>query len=527
MPAKVVAWFREGGAVDEGLCAQNPALWNVTACDHGYRQIAPLGNAHTTPDCMVNGTDTTLDDEIACFAQYIPAMEADFPGLPWIITIDERGRQADQYALYPWCKDRWCAVTGSDEWCDASASRANVKAQVDAYHAETLAAYGHPLPVIGVLGPQGITESWCDGWTEWDIVAPELYALPPTTPDQMENAWNQAVAMIPASQTVGACLQAYSRNGSIPDPQQMASYPARGWQVAARNGRVRFVIPFSGWRVYGTQYHRPTLGPVARWGVACYLAGTDCANPPIPPPAATPAPTPKPTPIVGPGTVLTPSVNVVFPAGTTTVNVDVGRKDGTTGEIVLSYSVTCDSTGDDCTGGNVPAGALTFPDGSVGATMSFPVPPQTQPGQRVWLVRLLSVSNGGQIDSGPGPSHFHVTVAPEATDASVNFWLSSGLTIPGNPWGVILTRGDCRQPASGSWCLEPGSTLVDGVDYDYGGVRCGSLGAHPAWSMDAGVCQFFTSFPTTYGAVSGHAGVLTLLPDDPTRRVGKMKVSVQ
>jgi hypothetical protein len=218
---------------------------------------------------------------------------------------------------------------------------------------------------------------------------------------------------------------------------------------------------------------------------------------------------------------------VVFPAGTTTVNVDVGRKDGTKGEIVLSYSVTCDSIGDDCTGGNVPAGALTFPDGSVGATMYFPVPPQTQPGQRVWLVRLLSVSNGGQIDSGPGPSHFHVTVAPEATDASVNFWLSSGLTIPGNPWGVILTRGDCQQPASGTWCIETGSTLVDGVDYSGSGFRCGAATPHPTWEMAAGGCQWFGSLGTLYSAISGHSGVLTIMPDDPTRRVGKMAIAVQ
>jgi hypothetical protein len=448
MPAKVVAWFREGGAVDEGLCAQNPALWNVTTCDHGYREISPLGNAHTTPDCMVNGTDTTLDDEITCEQQYVQAMENDYPGLPWIITIDERGRQADQYALYPWCKDRWCAVTGSDEWCDESASKANVKAQVDAYHAETLAAYGHPLPVIGVLGPQGITESWCDGWDQWDIPALELYALPPTTPDQMENAWNQAVAMIPASQTVGACLQAYSRNGAILDPQQMASYPARGWQVAARNARVRFVIPFSGWRVYGTQYHRPILGPVARWGVACYLAGTDCANPPTPSPAATPEPTPKPTP--NPGRVLDYRANVVYSAGTTHADVPWIRSTGTLGQLTVPWTLACSTPGPDCDSLTGLSGVLVFPNGSVSATAGIDFPPSVLLGRRVWRMTLdVAHATGGAIYDDKG---CWVTVG--ASDNSVNLAPASVAVLAGNPVALMILRdGDLSQPVTGHWQL--------------------------------------------------------------------------
>jgi hypothetical protein len=360
-----------------------------------------------------------------------------------------------------------------------------------------------------------------------DICSLEGYVSPPGTGPRVGevakvNALLDSQAAAVAPQPVIGISMGYSRNYDYlsRSNNEAVLLAAFGW-CSAHEPQCIGVDTFSWARASGSR--ELGFGAYLQRGLSI-VQGHDSGTPE---PEDLPAPTPKPTPIVGPGSIVTPSVNNVFPAGTTTAAIGIARKDGTRGEIVLSYSVTCDSTGEDCTGANVAAGALTFADGADGAVLSFTIPPQTQPGQRVWLVRELSVSGGGQIDSGPGPSHFHVTVAARDSDPSVNFWVSSGLVVPGNPWGIVLERGDCRQPEAGSWCLEPGSTLADGVDYDYGGVRCGSLGAHPAWSMDAGVCQFFTSFPTTYGAISGHAGVLTLLPDDPTRRVGKMAIAVQ
>jgi len=523
MPSRVLAWFREGGGADEGNCAGNPGddgyhVGTSADCHNGYRYIAPWLNAHTTPDCMVQGTDTTLDDEMACWQLYIPTIERDYPGLPWIITIDERGRQTDQYALYPWCKTRWCAVTGSDEWCDASATKANVRAQVDAYHAETTAAYGHPLPVIGVLGPEAMTDQWCDGWDQWDIVAPELYALPPTTPDQMASEWNLAATMVATDKVLGACLQHYSRNGSITDPRQMASYPIRGWQTVAGNPRVRFVIPFSGYRQYGTMWHRPILGPVASWGRAAYLEGGDTANPPWPAAAATPTPAPTPKP-ADPG-VLNPGPNTsTWEPGTTDVYFWLEHKDYGSAAPAwdLPWHATCLTSGADCPNldGVAHVPAVGAGDATV-AWVRFSVPPQTLVGSRYWRIDYGAPTNGGRFAGGVN------NVSVRSAQADVSFLVPSFGASPGNPIGAWLIRGgDCSGALQVSLRLHLG-TLTDA---GYGGVDVGGSAAPimgGVYTFSPGSCSLSVQQPTLSTAVSGHAGTLEIVGTQPSVPLGRL-----
>jgi hypothetical protein len=356
-----------------------------------------------------------------------------------------------------------------------------------------------------------------------DICSTEAYADPPGTGPQageiakVNSELDRArVAISPQPMIVVG--MGYARNGAYLSKSNNEAVLLAAYQWChAHEPQCVGVDPFSWGRGSGSR--EQGFGPYLTRGMGIILG----RDPGKPQPEDLPAPTPVPTPIVGPGALWLPRTNFQVAADAPAVVVTVNRKDGHQGAITLTYSVTCDTGGADCTASDVPSAMVTFPDGATAAAIAIPVPLRTLPGVRVWWVRLLSVTGGATLID----HQCRATVPSDASDPAVSWWASSTRAFPGNPLGMWLFRGDCRAVVDGTWCIEDGGTLVEGVDYNGGWHRCASTSSHPAWSMASGACELGIQFNTLASAVPGHSGVLRLSSSSGVGRLSETTVEIQ